>query len=143
VVLDVQPVRVRINDAGLDRRAGAESTQAIAQFGATSKKGGIVPTYVLLSTLTTEGGQTLHAHPERMEQVNREISEFGCSVVSQYALLGAYDFLTVVEAPDNETVAHLSVDLGSRGTVKVTTLPAIPIDSFVKKLGGDQQMGKG
>ena len=73
-----------------------------------------MPTYVLLSTLTTEGGQTLHAHPERMEQVNREISEFGCSVVSQYALLGAYDFLTVVEAPDNETVAHLSVDLGSR-----------------------------
>ncbi len=122
---------------------GAESRQAIAQFGATSKKGGIVPTYVLLSTLTTEGGQTLHAHPERMEQVNREISEFGCSVVSQYALLGAYDFLTVVEAPDNETVAHLSVDLGSRGTVKVTTLPAIPIDSFVKKLGGDKQMGKG
>ena len=102
-----------------------------------------MPTYVLLSTLTTEGGQTLHAHPERMEQVNREISEFGCSVVSQYALLGAYDFLTVVDAPDNETVAHLSVDLGSRGTVKVTTLPAIPIDSFVAKLSGDQQMGKG
>ena len=122
---------------------GAESRQAIAQFGATSKKGGIVPTYVLLSTLTTEGGQTLHAHPERMEQVNREISEFGCSVVSQYALLGAYDFLTVVEAPDNETVAHLSVDLGSRGTVKVTTLPAIPIDSFVKKLSEEKQMGKG
>jgi len=102
-----------------------------------------VPTYVMLSSLTPEGGQTLHSHPERMEQVNKEISEFGCKVVSQYALLGVYDFLTVVEAPDNETVAHLSVDLGSRGTVKVTTLPAIPIDSFVKKLGGEQQIGKG
>jgi uncharacterized protein with GYD domain len=103
----------------------------------------IVPTYVMLSTLTAEGGQTLHAHPDRMEEVNKEIAEFGCTVVSQYALLGLYDFLTVVEAADNETIAHLSVDLGSRGTVKVITLPAIPIASFVKKLGGEQQIGKG
>jgi uncharacterized protein with GYD domain len=98
---------------------------------------------VMLSTLTAEGGQTLHAHPERMEEVNKEIAEFGCTVVAQYALLGLYDFLTVVEAADNETVAHLSVDLGSRGTVKVITLPAIPIESFVKKLGGEQQIGRG
>jgi uncharacterized protein with GYD domain len=99
-------------------------------------------TYVLLSALTPEGGQTLHANPERLAEVNQEISEFGCKVVSQYALLGPYDFLTIVEAPDNETIAHLSVDLGSRGTVKVTTLPAIPIDSLVDKLRGPQQMGK-
>jgi uncharacterized protein with GYD domain len=99
-------------------------------------------TYVLLSTLTPEGGHTLHTHPERMAQVNQEITDFGCSVLSQYALLGPYDFMTVVEAPDNETIAHLSVDLGSRGTVKVTTLPAIPIDGFVEKLSGDQQIGR-
>ena len=98
--------------------------------------------YVLLSVLTPEGGHTLHANPERMQEVNQEISDFGCTVVSQYALLGAYDFLTVVEAPDNETIAHLSVDLGSRGTVKVTTLPAIPIDAFVDKLKGPEQMGR-
>ena len=99
-------------------------------------------TYVLLSTLTPEGGQTLHANPERLGEVNQEISEFGCKVVSQYALLGPYDFLTIVDAPDNETIAHLSVDLGSRGTVKVTTLPAMPVDSLVDKLQGPQQMGK-
>ena len=100
-------------------------------------------TYVLLSSLTPEGGQTLHSHPERLQEVNKEISNFGCNVVSQYALLGPYDFLTVVEAPDNETIAHLSVDLGSRGTVHVTTLPAIPIDDFVKKLGSREQLGHG
>jgi uncharacterized protein with GYD domain len=100
-------------------------------------------TYVLLSVLTPEGGQTLHAHPERMAEVNQEIEEFGCRVVSQYALLGAFDFLTVVEAPDNETIAHLSVDLGSRGTVKVTSLPAIPVDSLVEKLKSPEQMGRG
>jgi uncharacterized protein with GYD domain len=101
----------------------------------------LMATYVLLSSLTPEGGQTLHAHPERLAEVNAEIGNFGCRVVAQYALLGPYDFLTVVEAPDNETVAHLSVDLGSRGTVHVTTLPAIPIDALVQKLGDAQQLG--
>jgi uncharacterized protein with GYD domain len=100
-------------------------------------------TYVLLSSLTPEGGQTLHAHPERLAAVNEEIDGFGCRIVSQYALLGPYDFLTIVEAPDNETVAHLSVDLSSRGTVQITTLPAIPVDSFVKKLGDRKQLGHG
>jgi uncharacterized protein with GYD domain len=100
-------------------------------------------TYVLLSSLTPEGGQTLHSHPERLAEVNTEISNFGCSVVSQYALLGPYDFLTIVEAPDNETIAHLSVDLASRGTVHITTLPAIPIDSLVQKLGEPTQLGHG
>jgi uncharacterized protein with GYD domain len=100
-------------------------------------------TYVLLSSLTPEGGQTLHSHPERLAEVNREIDGFGCRVVAQYALLGQYDFLTIVEAPDNETIAHLSVDLSSRGTVHITTLPAIPIDSFVDKLGDRQQLGHG
>jgi len=98
-------------------------------------------TYVLLSSLTPEGGQTLHSHPERLAEVNNEIDAFGCTVVSQYALLGPYDFLTIVEAPDNETVAHLSVDLSSRGTVHITTLPAIPVDSFVEKLGDRKQLG--
>jgi uncharacterized protein with GYD domain len=100
-------------------------------------------TYVLLSSLTPEGGQTLHSHPERLGEVNTEITNFGCTVVSQYALLGAYDFLTIVEAPDNETIAHLSVDLASRGTVHITTLPAIPIDSLVQKLGEPTQLGHG
>ena len=87
-----------------------------------------MPTYILLSTLTAEGRQTLHKSPDRLEEVNKEIADFGCKVVAQYAVLGAYDFITVVEAPDNETAAHLSVDLGSRGTVNIITLPAIPID---------------
>jgi uncharacterized protein with GYD domain len=99
-------------------------------------------TYVLLSTLTPAGGSTLHTHPHRLKEVNREITEFGCRVISQYALLGPYDFLTIVEAPDNETIAHLSVDLGSRGTVKVTSMPAITIDSLVDKLQSPEQMGK-
>ena len=98
-------------------------------------------TYVLLSTLTPEGGQTLHSNPERLAEVNKEITNFGCQVVAQYALLGPYDFLTIVEATDNETVAHLSVDLGSRGTVHITTYPAISIDSLVQKLGAREQLG--
>jgi len=101
-----------------------------------------MPTYVLLSTLTPEGRQTLHKDPDRLEAVNQEIADFGCNVVAQYAVLGQCDFITIVEAPDNETVAHLSVDLGSRGTVNIVTLPATPVAVLRAKLKGPKQMGK-
>ena len=101
-----------------------------------------MPTYVLLSTLTSEGGMTVHQNPDRIAAVNDEIAAFGCKVTAQYALLGQYDFLTVVDAPDNETIAHLSVDLGSRGTTKITTLPAIPLDKLVEKLKAPEQIGR-
>ncbi len=101
-----------------------------------------MPTYILLSTLTPEGRQTLHKNPDRLEEVNAEIAAFGCEIKGQYALLGAYDFLTIIDAPDNETVAHLSVDLGSRGTVNITTFPAIPTSEFREKLKGPKQIGR-
>ena len=101
-----------------------------------------MPTYILLSTLTPEGSQTLHNNPERLEEVNSEIAEFGCTVIGQYATLGTYDFVTLVEAPDNETIAHLSIDLSSRGTVHITTLPAIPISLLRDRLAGPSQIGR-
>lgn len=101
-----------------------------------------MPTYILLSTLTPEGRRTLHSDPDRLEEVNKEITVFGCKVVAQYAVLGSYDFVTIVEAADNETVAHLSVDLGSRGTVNVTTLPAIPTSQLRAKLKEPKHMAR-
>jgi uncharacterized protein with GYD domain len=91
-------------------------------------------TYVLLSQLTPLGRQTLHANPSRVDAVNQEVERFGCTVLTQYALLGSYDFLTIVQAPDVETIAHLSIDLGSRGSLNITTLPAISIDALEAKL---------
>jgi uncharacterized protein with GYD domain len=102
-----------------------------------------MPTYILLSRLTPEGRQTLHKNPDRLEEVNTEIAEFGCKVVAQYAVLGNYDFVSIVEAPDNETAAHLSIDLGSRGSIDITTLPAIPTPELRQKLSGPKQMGRG
>ena len=99
--------------------------------------------YVLLSTLTPDGRQTLHKNPDRLDEVNAEIKEFGCTVVSQYALLGGYDFMTIIDAPDNATVAHLSVDLGSRGTVNIESHPALEMAEFTAKLKGPKQMGHG
>ncbi|MCH8993454.1 MAG: GYD domain-containing protein [Chloroflexi bacterium] len=93
-------------------------------------------TYILLSTLTDEGRRTIKGRPERIQEVNREIEAFGAKVIDQYAVLGQYDFISVVEAVDNETIARISVDLGARGTVQIMTLPAIPVSSFVDKLKG-------
>jgi uncharacterized protein with GYD domain len=91
-------------------------------------------TYIMLSTLTDEGRRTLKERPERLQEVNREIEAMGGRVTQQYAVLGGYDFINVIEAPDNETVARISVELGARGTVTLTTLAAMPIDEFTKML---------
>jgi uncharacterized protein with GYD domain len=100
-----------------------------------------VPKYILLSTLTPEGRQTIHQNPDRMKAVDEEIHAFGCKVLDQYAVLGPYDFVTIVDAPDVETVAHLAVDLGSRGTVNIMTMPAIAIDDFASQLQRSEQLG--
>jgi uncharacterized protein with GYD domain len=84
----------------------------------------------------------LHSDPDRLDEVNQEISDFGCQVVAQYAVLGSYDFITVIEGPDNESVAHLSVALGSRGTVNIVTVPAIAMAGLRAKLKGPKQMGR-
>ncbi|TMA50361.1 MAG: GYD domain-containing protein [Deltaproteobacteria bacterium] len=88
-------------------------------------------TYVLLSSLTDEGAATITKKPTRIRDVNKEIEKLGVKVQSQYALLGPYDFLSVVEAPDNETIARVSAELASRGSIKIVTLAAIPIDKFI------------
>ncbi len=93
-------------------------------------------TYILLSTITEEGAETIKENPDRIKEVNKEVEALGVRVLSQYAVLGPYDFVTVVEAPDNETVARVSAELAARGTVKIMTLPAIPIDAFIARLKG-------
>lgn len=93
-----------------------------------------MPTYVLLSTLTDEGARTVKKEPERILEVNQELQALGVRVMSQYAVLGPYDFVNIVEAPDNNTIARMSAELASRGSVKILTLPAIPIDQFIAGL---------
>jgi uncharacterized protein with GYD domain len=91
-------------------------------------------TYVMLSRLSPDGVKTLKKNPDRIKAVNSEVEALGAKVLSQYALLGAYDFLTVLEAPDPETVARVSVELGLRGTATFETLAAIPVDDFIASL---------
>lgn len=94
-------------------------------------------TYIMLSTLTDEGRKTLKERPERLQAVNKEIESMGARVTAQYAVLGGYDFVNIIEAPSNEVMARLAVELGSRGTIQITTLPAIAVDDFVEMLKGD------
>jgi uncharacterized protein with GYD domain len=91
-------------------------------------------TYILLSNLTDDGAKTIKKNPARIQEVNAELEKLGVRVTAQYATLGPYDFVNVVEAPDNMTVARVSAELASRGTVKITTLPAIDIEQFVTAL---------
>ena len=93
-----------------------------------------MPTYIMLSTLTPEGVQTVKTNPSRIREVNREIEQLGATVTAQWATLGRFDFINVVEAPDDRTMSRVSLELGSRGTARYETLIAIPVDEFIGTL---------
>ena len=93
-----------------------------------------MPTYIMISTLTAEGVQTVKNNPNRIKEVNRELEQIGAKVVAQYATLGQYDFVTIVEAPDEKTMAKVSVELGSRGTMTSQTLAAMPAEDLATSL---------
>jgi uncharacterized protein with GYD domain len=88
----------------------------------------------MLSSLTAQGVQTLKSNPDRLREVNRDVEELGARVVQQWATLGPFDFVNVVEAPDAQTIARVSVALGARGSTKVQTLQALDIDEFLNAI---------
>jgi uncharacterized protein with GYD domain len=94
-----------------------------------------MPTYILLSTLTAEGLQTLRANPNRLREVNRDVEELGATVLHQWAVLGPFDFVNVVEAPDDATIAKVSIALGARGSAKIQSLSALSVDDLLGAIG--------
>jgi len=90
--------------------------------------------YIILSKLTDEGAKTLKTRPERVNEVNEELKKMGVRIIEQYAVLGEYDFVNIVEADDNITVMKAMVELASRGTIRTVTMPAIPVDELIRNL---------
>jgi uncharacterized protein with GYD domain len=90
--------------------------------------------YILLSKLSTQGVQTLKSNPDRLREVNKDVEELGARIVHQWATLGEFDFVNVVEAPDTQTIARVSVALGARGSTRIETLPALTIDELLDAL---------
>ena len=93
-----------------------------------------MPIYVLLTTLTSDGSRTLKEKPERIREVNKEIESMGAKVIHQFAVLGQYDFVNIIEAPDNDTVFRISAELGSRGTIHIMSMPAVPIEELISSI---------
>lgn len=90
--------------------------------------------YLMFTTLTSEGRKTLRERPERIKEVNREVEKMGVKILHQYAILGPYDFVNILDAPNNEVISKVAVELGSRGTVQTMTLTALPVDEFIQAL---------
>ncbi len=88
--------------------------------------------YVMLTTLTDEGRRTLKENPKRLIEVNKEVEAMGVKIIAQYALLGQYDFINILEAAGNTTITKLALDLGSRGTIQTMTMAAIPIEEIIQ-----------
>ena len=90
--------------------------------------------YVMLTTLTDEGRKTVKEKPERIKEVNKEVEAMGVKILGQYALLGPYDFVNILEAPSNETISRVAIQLGSRGTIQTMTMAAMTLDDFIATL---------
>jgi len=93
-----------------------------------------MPKYAMLSTLGPDGSARLTENPERLREVSAEVEAMGVTVLEQFALLGQWDFLNILEAPDDVTMAKVATTLGSRGTLKTMTLPIIAIETFIEGL---------
>ncbi len=130
IALSVSYLPVPREPSSNDTRAITFSSGASTTL-TTSNRRRDVPTYIMLTTLTPEGVQTIKNNPARIREVNREIEQLGATVKAQWATLGQFDFVNVVEAPDEKVIARVSLELGSRGTGKYETLSAIPIDDFI------------
>ena len=90
--------------------------------------------YLMLTTLTDEGRKTIKLKPERIKEVSKEVENMGVKILAQYALLGQYDFANILEAPNNEVIAKVAVELGSRGTLQTMTIAAMTLDEFINAL---------
>ena len=90
-----------------------------------------MPIYVMFTTLTDEGRKTIKEKPERIKKVNKEVESMGVKILAQYALLGQYDFINILDAPSNEAIANVSIQLGARGTLQTMTLAAMTLDDFI------------
>ena len=93
-----------------------------------------MPIYVMLTKLTDQGANTVNRDPGRIKEVNKDVEGLGAKVLAQYALLGDYDFLNVLEAPDIDTIMHISLKLASRGTLRIQTMAAMPVDDFIQSV---------
>ena len=88
--------------------------------------------YVMLTTLTDDGRKTIKQNPERIKEVNKEVEGMGAKILAQYAVLGPYDFVNVLDAPSNEVITKVAIELGSRGTLQTLTMTAMSLDDFIK-----------
>ena len=91
-------------------------------------------TYVMFTTLTDEGRKAIKQNPERIRAVNKEVEGMGVKILAQYALLGQYDFVNILEAPSNEAISRVAIELGARSTLQTTTLAAMTLDDFIESL---------
>jgi uncharacterized protein with GYD domain len=87
-----------------------------------------------MTNLTDEGRKTVKTNPQRIKEVNKEVESMGVKVIAQYVTLGQYDFINIVEAPNNETIAKVATELGSRGTLHTSTLAALTLDDYIKTM---------
>jgi uncharacterized protein with GYD domain len=111
-----------------------ENVDGRNSFSKYQRQEEIMPLYIMMSNLTDEGRKTVKANPHRILEVNKEVEAMGVKILAQYVTLGQYDFINVLEAPNNEAIANVAMELGSRGTLQTSTLSALTLENFIKAI---------
>ena len=93
-----------------------------------------MPLYIMMTNLTDEGRKTVKSNPQRIKEVNKEVEAMGVKILAQYVTLGQFDFINILDAPNNEIIARVATELGSRGTLQTSTLAALTLDEFINSL---------
>ncbi len=80
-----------------------------------------MPTYISLVQYTTKGLEAIKESPKRLDAVRKAFEQAGAKIKDFYLVMGEYDIVLVTEAPNDETVAKISLMLGSKGNVRTRT----------------------
>ena len=92
--------------------------------------------YISLVRLSPEGLDLVNANPREPLIAEQTIGVAGVTPLGIYAVLGHYDYVAIIEAPDNDAVARWSVEFGARIRAEITTMPAVPISHMERPSGG-------
>jgi uncharacterized protein with GYD domain len=90
--------------------------------------------YIMLTSLTSDGRKTIMRNPGGISDVNHEVEAMGAKIIAQYSVLGQYDFINILEAPNNNVIARVTSELGARGTLLPLTLAATTVEDLVNEL---------
>ena len=89
-----------------------------------------MPTYINLVSWTDQGIRNINEAPQRIDAFRKTVESAGGKLTGFYVTMGKYDIVTIIDAPSDEAVANISLNTGSKGSVRTETMKAFTEQEF-------------